>query len=172
MGGARVQPDALRQFARLGIDSLVLALDNDASGRDGTARAVERITRLTDAPVLRVLDPERLGNSKDPDAFVQTHGVTSFGTLVAAADCAVSWRAREFVKGITPDSEARRRRAALARAANWLGTLPPRYALEQEDAIRQVAERCGYSRDAVERAFRARFWDCSERRGRGPVMER
>jgi DNA primase len=173
IGGARVQPDALRRFERLGIDSVVLALDNDASGRDGTARAVERITSLTDAPTLRVLDPEQLGDSKDPDAFVREHGVTSFGALVADADCAVSWRAREFVRGITPDSEARRRRAALACAGSWLGTLRPRYALEQEDAVRQVSERCGYSREAVQRAFRARFWDRLEGRGRaGLVIER
>jgi DNA primase len=173
IGGARVQPDALRRFGRLGIDSVVLALDNDVPGRDGTARAVERIMRTTDAPTLRVLDPERLGDSKDPDAFVRTHGVASFGVLVAAADCAVGWRAREFVNGITPDSEPGRRRAALARAGNWLGTLPPRYALEQEDVIRQVAERCGYSKDAVERAFHARFWDRGDgRRRAGLVIER
>jgi DNA primase len=166
-------PRRCGKFGRLGIDSVVLALDNDASGRDGTVRAVERITRLTDAPTLRVLDPERLGDSKDPDAFVREHGAASFGALVADADCAVSWRAREFAKGITPDSETRRRRAALARAGNWLGTLPARYALEQEDAIRQVAERCGYSREAVQRAFRARFWDRLEGRGRaGLVIER
>lgn len=173
IGGARVQPETLRRFGRFGIDSVVLALDNDASGREGTARAVERITRLTDAPTLRVLDPAHLGDSKDPDAFVREHGVRSFGALVIDADCAVGWRAREFVDGITPESDAQRRRAALARAGSWLGALPPRYALEQEDAIRQVAERCGYSRDAVARAFRARFWDRAEGRGRaGLVMER
>ena len=170
IGGARVQPEALRRLGRVGIDSVVLALDNDASGRDGTARAVECITRLTDAPTLRVLDPERLGKSKDPDAFVREHGVAKFGALVAEADCAVTWRAREFAFGITSESEAPRRRAALARAGNWLGALPPRYALEQEDAIRQVAERCDYSVEAVQRAFRARFWDHA--RQRTLVMER
>jgi DNA primase len=173
IGGARVQPEALRRFGRLGIDSVVLALDNDAPGRDGTARAVERITRLPDAPTLRVLDPERLGDAKDPDGFVQEHGVTSFRALIADADCAVSWRTREFVSGVMPGSESRRRRDALARAGNWLGTLPPRYSLEQEDAIRHVAERCGYSREAIQRAFRARFWDRVEGRGRaGLVVER
>lgn len=35
---------------------------------------------------------------------------------------------------------------------------PPRLALEQEDAVRAVAERSGYSPAAVERAFRARYW--------------
>jgi hypothetical protein len=48
--------------------------------------------------------------------------------------------------------------AALARAGAWLGTLPARLALEQEDAVRTVASRCGYSVEAVGRAFRARYW--------------
>lgn len=50
------------------------------------------------------------------------------------------------------------RRAALGRAGAWLGRLSPRLALEQEDAVRAVAERSGYSPAAVERAFRARYW--------------
>ncbi len=70
----------------------------------------------------------------------------------------VTWRARELVGGVTPESETRDRRAALARAGEWLGTLPARLAVEQEDAVRQVADRCGYSSAAVERAFRVRFW--------------
>ena len=140
IGGARVQPEALRRFGRLGIDSVVLALDNDASGRDGTVRAVERITRRRTHPLFACSIPSGSATRRIPTRSCREHGVTSFGALVAEADCAVSWRAREFVNGITPDSEARRRRAALARAGNWLGTLPPRYALEQEDAIRQVAE--------------------------------
>jgi hypothetical protein len=65
----------------------------------------------------------------------------------------------------------------LARAGEWLGALDRRHALEQEDAIRQVADLCGYSREAVERAFRARYWGLQERRhdrvrSMGYVMER
>ena len=123
-----------------------------------------------------MLAPERLGNAKDPDAFVREHGVRRFRTLVDESDCAVTWRALDFVRGITPDSGSRDRRAALARGGEWLGTLPPRYALEQEDALRHVADQCGYSRAAVERAFRARFWrDPSrglQRDRRGLVMDR
>ena len=68
---------------------------------------------------------------------------------------------------------APRRDALLSRALEaGLGALPARLSLEQEDAIGQVADRCGYSTAAVERAFRARFWDSSERQGRGLVIER
>jgi hypothetical protein len=59
---------------------------------------------------------------------------------------------------VTRESSASERRAALARAGQWLGALPPRLALEQEDALRAVAERCDYSPEAVRRAFQARFF--------------
>ena len=57
------------------------------------------------------------------------------------------------------------RREALARAGAWLGSLPPRLALEQEDAVERVAERCGYCARGCDCArFRARFWRLSPRR--------
>jgi hypothetical protein len=138
--------------------------------------SVESISRSNDAPSLRVLEPELLADAKDPDAFVQLHGIARFRALVSESDCAVSWRARELIGGVTPHDDARERRAALARAGEWLGTLPARYALEQEDAVRYVADQCGYSRAAVERAFRARFWHRPSRathsHARGRVIER
>jgi DNA primase len=163
VGGARVQTGAMARLPRLGVESVVLAFDNDVSGREGISRTVAGSTRSEDAPSLRVLEPSLLADSKDPDAFVQTNGIARFRALVDESECAVGWRARELIRGVTPEDDVRERRAALARAGEWLGTLPARYALEQEDAVRHVAERCGYSRAAVERAFRARFWNQSLR---------
>jgi len=176
VGGARIQPGAVTKLRRLGIDSVVLAFDNDATGREGISRAVEAISRSEDAPALRVLDPGLFADSKDPDAFVQKHGIAGFRAFVDEAGCAITWRARELIRGVTPENDARERRAALARAGEWLGTLPARFALEQEDAVRHVADQCGYSRAAVERAFRARFWNQPSRatpsHPRGLVIER
>jgi DNA primase len=158
VGGSRVQPEALIRLGRLGFDSVVLAFDNDDAGREGMSRAIERVTRSDRAPALRVLEPAALGDAKDPDAFVGAHGIERFRALVAGAQCAVSWRVDELTRSVSSQDETRVRRAALARAGKWLGTPAPRYALEQEDAIRSLADQCGYSRDAVERAFRPRFW--------------
>ena len=102
--------------------------------------------------------PSTFWTPKDPDAFVQRHGIHRFRALVDGASCAIDWRARELIRGVSPSDDVATRRAALARAGEWLGGLPARYALEQEDAVRHVADQCGYSRVAVERAFRARFW--------------
>lgn len=78
--------------------------------------------------------------------------------MLGAAECGIAWRAGELLQGVIPDSDREERRQALSRAGTWLGTLPPRLALEQEDAVRTASEQCGYSVPAVERAFRARFW--------------
>jgi len=147
----------------------VLAFDNDAAGREGVSRAVEAISRSEKAPVLRVLEPGLLANTKDPDPFVRSQGVEKLRELIDDAGCAIAWRAHELVRNVTADDRVTVRRAALARAGRWLGSLPPRFALEHEDAVRCVAERCGYSEAAVSRAFRARYWGLEQQ---GPTERR
>ncbi len=78
--------------------------------------------------------------------------------LLQSRECGVTWRANELLGDVASTAPLVARRDALARAGAWLGSLPPRLALEQEDAVRAVAERCGYSVEAVQRAFRARFF--------------
>jgi DNA primase len=158
VGGARMTPEMISHVSRATLDSLVLAFDNDAAGRDGISAAVDAFSRSSAAPTIRVIEPTVFGDSKDPDAYVRHHGLDDLRALISQAGCGVSWRAREFLDGITPADEPQARRTALARAGEWLGALPPRLSLEQEDAVRVVAERCGYSVPAVERSFRARFW--------------
>lgn len=106
-----------------------------------------------------MLDPEHLARSKDPDAFLREHGPEAWLELLTKRECGVTWRARELLGGATLESEPVVRREALAHAGTWLGTLPARLSLEQEDAVRVVAALCGYSTDAVQRAFRARYWN-------------
>jgi hypothetical protein len=113
-----------------------------------------------------VIDPELLAPLEDPDAFVRKKGVHAWKGLVENRECGIAWRAAEFLRGVTPGAARDVRRDALARAGSWLGTLPPRLALEQEEAVIMAAERCGYSSQAVERAFRARFWSVDGRLSR------
>jgi DNA primase len=176
-GSARVSSSALTRLGRHGVETVVVAFDNDPAGRDGIARAVEDVSRARGAPALRILEPRLLGDAKDPDGFVRDHGVARFRELVSGATCAVAWRALELTGSTSPDDPVEQRREALHRAGRWLGSLPARLSLEQEDAIGDVADRCGYSRVAVERTFRARYWNeprSVEREGqsRGLVIER
>lgn len=162
-GGTGAQSETFEQLVRLGFERLTLCLDRDGPGRLAAERAVERAARASRSPTLLVLDPEHLAPSKDPDAFVRERGADAWIDVLGKRECAIVWRARELLGGVTPQSPRLERREAIMRASGWLAALPTRYSLEQEDAVRAVAERCGYSPEAVERAFRARFWSRPER---------
>ena len=123
------------------------------------------------SPALRVIPPTEFGDAKDPDEYVRTHGVHPFQDLVRDAECGVTWRTFDRMRHLQPDSPQRERRAALADVGRWLGTLPPRLALEVEDAIWAASERSGYDPTAVERAFHAKFWAADpERRAGEPAL--
>jgi len=143
LGGTSTSPMTFEHLARLGIDVVRVCLDNDEAGRTATARAVENSARARRSPDLYVIDPAQLGQANDPDEFVREHGAGAWHGLIEARTCGITWRAQELARGITSDSPAPERRAALARAGRWLGTLSPRLALEQEDALREVSDRSG-----------------------------
>lgn len=166
LGGTGTQPEAFERLTRLGFERVTLCLDRDEPGRAATARAVEHAARAKRSPSIFVVDPDHLAPAKDPDAFVRNRGVDEWGLLLEKSECGITWRAVQLLEGAGPSSATDHRRQALARAGKWLGALTPRLALEQEDAVAAVAERCGYSVPAAQRAFRARFFPelTSERR--------
>jgi DNA primase len=158
LGGTSTSPKTFEHLHRLGIDAATLCFDNDDAGRSATARAVENAARARSSPDVYVIDPRGLAAAKDPDELVRERGVDGWDALIQSRTCGIAWRANELVRDVGRDSPAGERRAALARAGRWLGSLQPRLALEQEDALRGVAKQCGHSVEAVERAFRARFY--------------
>jgi DNA primase len=170
LGGTSARPQTFERLHRLGIEAVTVCLDNDEAGRAATARAVEHSTRARCSPEVEVIDPAHLAPAKDPDELVRERGPAAWRQLLATRTCGIAWRAHELA-AVTRDSPTLERRAGLARAGRWLGTLPPRLALEQDDALGAIAERCGYSRAAVRRAFQARFWDPPQRE-RQPVRSR
>jgi DNA primase len=171
IGSARIKPETLARLSKYGIETITLALDNDESGRDALAAMIDRASRFEHAPALRVVHPAELGDAKDPDEYVRRHGVDRLRELVRGAECGVTWRTFDRMRHLEADSPQRERRAALADVGKWLGTLPPRLALEVEDAIWAASERTGYDPKAVERAFHAKFW-AAERERREPKRAR
>lgn len=159
LGGTSTSPRTFERLGRLGIETVTLCLDNDEAGSAATTRAVENSARAQGGPAVYVVTSERLGEAKDPDAFVQSHGTDAWRALITTRECGIGWRAQQLVAQVKPDGSIGKRREALSRAGEWLGALPARLSLEQEDAVQAVAQRCGYSPEAVDRAFRARFWN-------------
>jgi DNA primase len=162
LGGTSIGTNSFEQLYHLGIRAVTLCLDNDDAGRAATARAIDASVRARNSPDVCVLDPGQLGEAKDPDEFVRQRGNQAWREMLQTHTCGIVWRSVELAT-VGPGSGLHERRAAVIRAGRWLGKLPPHFALEQEDALRAVADQCGYSPEAIERAFRARFWRRLER---------
>lgn len=158
LGGLGIQPRTFERLAQLGVERVTLCFDRDEPGRTATARAVEQAGRAGQSPAVYVVDPDRLAPAKDPDAFVRERGAAAWPALLESRECGIGWRTVELLEGVQRTSPTASRRSVLGRAGAWLGSLPPRLALEQEDAVRTAALRCGYSPAAVQRAFVARYW--------------
>jgi DNA primase len=157
LGGTSTTPRLFEGLSRLGVETVVLCLDNDDAGRMATAKAVESATRARTSPAIYVAKADGI-RAKDPDALVREQGIDTWRKLIDRRECGIVWRATEMVNDVDGDTPLSERREALRRTGAWLGTLAPRFALEQEDAVKLAAERCGYSPEAAQRAFRARFF--------------
>jgi len=152
IGGAATNSRMFERLSHLGIREVTLCFDADDAGRAATARAVENAARGVASPSIFVATPL----AKDPDELVREHGIEAWHRQ--SRECGVTWRATDLLGDVGSSAPLVARRDALARAGGWLGALPPRLALEQEDALRAVSERSGYSVEAVRRAFQARFF--------------
>jgi hypothetical protein len=157
LGGTSTSVRLFEQLSALGVATVVLCLDNDDGGRGGTLRAVENAARARTSPVIYVVNSDGIA-AKDPDVLVREQGIAGWRELIDQRDCGIVWRAKEMVRGVGRDTPLTQRRDALHRTGAWLGTLPPRLALEQEDAVKVAAERCGYSAEAARRVFQAKFF--------------
>jgi DNA primase len=158
LGGLAASRRLFEHLSDLGVERAFLALDNDPPGRLATTRAIDTAVLAERSPDLWVIDPDLLDGAKDPGELVQRDGVHAWRAATAAPACAVTWRALELTGPLDQHTSELARRAALNRAATWLGPLPPRLALEQDAALDRVAETLGHDRDATRRSFRARYW--------------
>jgi hypothetical protein len=170
LGSTRTTVQLFEQLSRLGVATVTLCLDNDAGGRDGTVRGVENAVRAKTRPTIYVANTNDI-SAKDPDALVREHGIDAWRKLIDERECGIVWRVEAMLEAVSPDTPKTPRRDALHQAGRWLGTLPPRLALEVEDAIQAASQRTGYDPIAVERAFHAKFWRAEPERGdREPAL--
>ena len=91
MGTASVTDKNCEELNKTKIKSLVLINDND---QVGIVKFIRNITKLISKTkkIIMVVDPTKLGDSKDPDEFIQKNGIDKFKTLVATEkECGVKF---------------------------------------------------------------------------------
>jgi DNA primase len=158
LGGSTASRSLFGHLDALGVERVLLAFDNDSAGRASASRAIDAAVRGVRSPDAWVLDPDLLAPYKDPGDLVAHTGAEGWCAVSAAPIDGVTWRALELTGPLDQQHSQIARRAALGRAASWLGTLPPRLAVEQTAALNIVADTLGHDREAVQRTFRARYW--------------
>ena len=164
-GGELLTPRRWATLLDYAIHRFVLVLDNDpepepcdshglascrrcAPGTVGTLAAVENVIKADNVPVVYVVDPEELGDAKDPDEFVRQRGLDAFRKILNKRQTGNVFRAAALLDGVTPDSPDRQEAAieVLGLAAGLRG---PRAALDGEDLLRLASERTGYTRGTL-----------------------
>jgi len=89
LGDASLSETKLAQAVKYGTRAVVLALDNDKAGADGTERALELLRRAGIRAYVLTL-PE---GTKDPDEFLKTRGADAFNELYRNAPSGATWKA-------------------------------------------------------------------------------
>jgi DNA primase len=158
LGGTATSSRLFEKLADVGVANVTLALDSDSAGRTATTRAIEAATNAARSRQIWVIDPDLLDGAKDPGDLIRASGREGWERASAAPICGITTRALELTGPLEKLNHELGRRASLARASAWLGTLHPRHAIEQIAALDAVADTLGYDGEAVRRTFRARHW--------------
>lgn len=152
IGGSGREMNAGRwaKLAELRVRRVTLALDNDEAGREGAVAAVEAASRVDGGPEVFVVNPSLLGASKDPDAFVRTHGKDAFLEVLSHARAAGVFLAELALEGVTPASPDKVRREAVDRVLDVVNARRgERAGMDAEDILQRTAETVGYSVDTL-----------------------
>jgi len=152
LGGAGdlLTKDRWEALAGLGVRQVTLALDSDAAGRAGLVKALDNLRNVPDGPVCYVVDPDELGEHKDPDELVRAEGVDAWRAILAKRQSGPVWRGRVYLQGITPASPDHERRQAVEAVLDYDVSLRgPRVSLDREDLLTRTAEATGYTYEAL-----------------------
>jgi len=147
IGGTTPAAGALERLAEEGVRQVTLALDNDEPGRVGLDASLRNAAKSDKVPNVYVIDPGDYEDAKDPDELVRRRGLDAFRSLVEHRTSADLYRVRRALGAVSPDSPEAARREAVGRVLDVLRDV--RAPLVVDDILVEVAERTGYSREAV-----------------------
>jgi DNA primase len=126
IGGSDLPLAQIKPLERSGAKEVLLAFDMDEAVREGTARAVDLLSRSRCRPYVVSLP----AGFKDPDELVRAQGREAFETALQNAERWVSWHARHIC------------------SAHDLTT-----GRGLDSALRQAATACARLDDALDRRF-------------------
>lgn len=149
LGGHSLNESHVRHFRELGAKNIILWLDNDDPGKDGTAKAVEMLLPDGKEAIFVVNCPFKdVGEiNKEPDRekrkiiIISSFKATTFGS---------SWLARRMTQGISDLEKPR----VIESGKQMYGKIPD--LLQRQYFIKQFARGLGLKQADIERMCRAK----------------
>lgn len=121
--------------------------DPDGGGDKGN---LDNVTSLSKAGIQAFVVP-RLPEGMDPDEWVRENGIDAWKERVEASVTGSVFKAEKKLKDVTPESPPHAIQDAVDEVLGYVETLTgDRASLDQEDVIRLLSERTGYSEEALD----------------------
>lgn len=151
--GGEFGPERWQALERWGVRAVTLALDRDEAGRKGIEAILEHRRNVPVSVNVSVVDPDALGDCKDPDAYVRAHGLEAFRARLAEAVPAALYETRTILEGVSPASPLHARETAVEGVLEVLAGAAP---LHRDEALRELVGRTGFSDETLGRMADAR----------------
>ena len=137
-------------LGRLDFPALILAMDSDAAGREGTLKALSHLSSVSNVRKVYVLAPDALRGHKDPDELVRAEGVEAFRDALREALPWALYYGDHLLAGVTPEGPEREKRDAANRVLDFSANLRgERASLDAEDLLKLASERTGYTYETL-----------------------
>ena len=158
--GTKLTASMLEKLDRLGIRRVTLLLDNDkqAEGKPSTGledtitvlQTAAKVAKSGKTPEVYVLDPRFLSPHKDADEYLEQKGGEKLRALLPAAVPGNVYLGASYLEKVSPTSPEADRREALEKVAAHLAGLEGRWRkADEEDLLRLLEQRAGYTREAL-----------------------
>ena len=153
-GDARVVASVAAVVSKLQVEALVrnrvkavyICGDPDPGGDAGTLSNIKAL----EAAGISTFVMDRLPDGLDPDEFLLRDGMDAWKDRVSRAVPGSVFKATHALDGVTPTSPTKEKREAVAKVLTIMEDLHgERAALDQEDILRDLVDRTGYSSDAL-----------------------
>lgn len=106
VGQGKLSKSHLEGLEEFGIRTVIISLDNDASGIENTTSAIRLLLKHSHINIL-VVKPDALSPHKDPDEYVDANGIDAYHRLVNDSITGSKWLAMDLLKNydLTRDLE-------------------------------------------------------------------
>ncbi len=110
VGQGQLSRKHLEGLVEFGVRNVIIAFDNDGIGAENTITAIDLLLSQTDINVF-ILDPQKMGDFKDPDEFVKAQGIDKFKDLVDNAEAVGRWMCTQIVNGFDLENDLNKQKA-------------------------------------------------------------